>query len=603
MRKIILPLTLIILCMVQAACQTNDRNSILVLAVDDLSFNDLNCSQERDMHSGIQILCKESVRFTHSFTPSTLSVPTLASLLTGLYPFEHKVHHNSSPPLAAELDTAAELALRQDYRTSFFSGGAPVLRKAGLNQGFELFDDNFTPTVSSLYKPFKKTSESFLQWLKQEVGLSPFFSFIYVPDLVFTNTQTATDLGEARNLSFESQLDEFDENLYNLIMELKKEHRWDRTTVILVGLSGHANSTRDGELVPMNLHSENTQVALIIKPNQAKKRDEAIAWKVDRNVTLVDVGQTLFELLKVSRADQSAVDFPTYSLLSTLRTPNLDIPDDRPLLLESGWAFWHQAGPVRTAVIASHVLYINDTKPGLYNMLVDRFEVNPLPLLQESILPFTNKAQKLLRKNDFPAFMPLDTEWNAKLSLPFTRWMRPDQEGLLLKDLRRLLTQKPHSQDLLNWTSQMALNQKDWELLKTLGTKYKVTNWQYVGERNLNVKNAKVTEPCFDLLTAKSIETMQLKECSDPLFLEFVDWVRADVRGLNREAQRNRFERSFRNYMLDQQIQRANIATGLLWDTARENVYSPSRTELALNLPEYAKIKTQLYRSLSAPEE
>jgi len=271
--------------------------------------------------------------------------------------------------------------------------------------------------------------------------------------------------------------------------------------------------------------------------------------------------------------------------------------------MESGWAFWRQAGPVRTAVISSHVLYINDQEPGLFNTLVDRFEVNPLPLLQESILPFTNKAQRLLRKNDFPAFAPLDSEWNVKLSLPFTRWMRPEQEPLLLKDLRRLLSQKPRSQDLLSWTGQVALNQKDWELLRSLGAKYKVDLWQYVAEKNLNVKNAKISESCFNLLASKNIDTTQLKECSDPLFLEFVDWIRADVRGLNKEAQRTRFERSFRNYILDQQVQRANIATGLLWDTAKENVYSPSRTELALNLPEYAKIKTQLYRSMTAPED
>jgi Arylsulfatase A and related enzymes len=589
--------------LVQVGCQTNERDSILVLAVEDLSFNDLNCNQERDERSGIQILCAESVRFTHSFTPSTLAVPTLSSLMTGLYPFQHGVHHNGSPPLAAEYDTVAELALRQEYRTSFFSGGAPVLRKSGLNQGFEFFDDNFTPTLTSLYKPFKKNIENFLTWARSDAGSTPYFSVLYVPDLIFTNTQTSTDMGEARNLSFESQLDEFDENLFDLITALKKEHRWDRTTLILVGLSGRAPAPRIGELVPMNLHSENTQVALMIKPAQAKKRDEAMAWKVDRNVTLVDVGRTLFEMLGESRPEQMNSDFPTYSLLSLLKSPNSDIPEDRPLLLESGWAFWREAGPIRTAVIASHVLYINDREPGLFNTLVDRFEVNPLPLLQESILPFTNKAQRLLRKNDFPAFSPLDSEWNAKLSLPFTRWMRPEQEVNLLRDLRRLLSQKSHSQDLLNWTGQIALNQRDWELLKNLGTKHKIALWQYVGEKNLNVKNAKVSEVCFDLLTSKTIDTNHLKGCTDTLFLEFVDWVRADIRGLNKEAQRTRFERSFRNYILDQQIQRANIAMGMLWDTARENVYSPSRTELALNLPENTKIKNQLYRSLATPEE
>lgn len=600
MQRIIFFVTLILLSLVQTACQTNDKSSVLIIAVDELAVGDVNCSPESSgTKSGFQLLCKESVRFTHAFTPSTLTSASLSSLLTGLYPFQHKVRHNGGPGLAAEFELSSEVAVRHDYRTSFFSGGAPIFRRSGLNQGFELFDDNLIPGFGNLFRPLKKNATSFLQWLKHDVGSSPFFSVLYVPDLNFTNMVTTTELGETRNLSFESQVDELDESLYELIMQLKATNRWDKTTVILVGLSGHETGDHSRELPSLNLHSENTQVALFIKPTQSKKRDEAIFWKIDQNVSLPDVGQTLFDLLGESSLDNQSSDFPVHSLLEVLKSPTADWSEDRPILLESGWSLWRNAGPLRTAVISHHVLYINDDTPKLYNTLVDRLEVNPLPLLQESLLSTTTRIQNLLRKYQLPPFTPPNSEWIAKFSIPYDRWTRADQEPQLLRDLKRLNQNNPRSIDILNWTAQLALNQKDWEFLRTLGIKNKISAWQYVAEKNLNTKNAKINDTCFTLLNLKEFDASHLKECGDPLFLELVDWLRADVRGLSKDVQRKKFERSFKNYLLDQEIKRTNIAMGLIWDTSSPNIYAPSRSELALHLPEHAKIRSQVYKSLT----
>ncbi|MGZ3768817.1 MAG: sulfatase-like hydrolase/transferase [Bdellovibrio sp.] len=589
------------------SCKTNDKKSILVIAVDQLTSSDISCNREEEENnrSGFKLLCQESVRYTHAFTTSSLAVPAMASLMTGLYPYQHKIHHNGGPGLASEFETVPEVAVKNGYRTSFFSGGAPVLRKSGLNQGFELFEDNVIPSLTSLYRPFKKNADAFLQWLEHEAGEEPFFTTIYVPDLLFVTNETQTDLGETRNLSIESQMDELDESLYELFVNLKDNGRWDKTTIILLGLNGHTGSDRPKEPAPLNLHGENTQVALLIKPPQNKKRDKAINWKIDQNVSLVDVGRTLFELLGVSNIDESSASdsFPSRSLLSTLKNPNTTGDEERPIIIESGWALWKKAGPLRTASISDHVLIINDEKPLLYNTLVDRFEVNPLPLLQESILKTTTALQGLFSKNQFPPFADLPSEWKAKISVPFQRWMRTDQETALLNDLKRLTSLYPRSLDFPNWTAQIALSQKDWVTLKNLGNKNKVQAWQYVAEKNLFPKAATtVPNMCFSLLTTRSLDTEKLKDCDDNLFLELVDWLRAEERGLAIDAQRKKFLRSFKNYLLDQRIQRTNIAAGLIWDTAKENIFSPSRTELALNLPEYAKVRNQVYKAIQTEE-
>ncbi|MNK95623.1 hypothetical protein D3C87_1158670 [compost metagenome] len=324
---------------------------------------------------------------------------------------------------------------------------------------------------------------------------------------------------------------------------------------------------------------------------------------MDQNVSLVDIGRTLFELLGKSVLDPTGTEVLTHSLMPALKNPSPDLgPEDRVLIVESGWGPWRAAAPLKTAAMSGHVLYINDSPPLLYNTLVDRLETNPLPLLQESILKTTRKLEGVLQKEAFPPFSPLSNEWRAKLSIPFSRWMRPDQENALLRDLRRLSSNYPSSLNLANWTAQIALNQKDWETLKNIGIRHQVALWQYVAERNLNLKRAKIEDSCFALLTSDKVEAHSLKACTDPLFLELIDWLRADARGLVRDNQRAKFERSFRNYMLDQMIQRTNIAAGLIWDTSRENVFAPSRAELALHLPELTRTRVQVYKSVSTPE-
>lgn len=605
MQRIILAFALCVLSLVQIGCQSSDKSSILIIAADNLAVSDISCSPDTisGTKSGFQLLCNESVRFTHAFTTSTLSAPALSSILTGLYPYEHNVRHNGAPGLAPEFELASEIAVHQEYRTSFFTGGPPIFRRSGLNQGFELFDDSLVPGFSNLFRPFKKNASSFMQWLRHDVGNGPFFSVLYAPDLQFTNTITTTELGETRNLSFESQIDEFDESLHELFTQMKTARRWDNTTVILVGLSGHENGDHR-DLSTLNLHSENTQVALFIKPAQKKKTEQPIYWKVDQNVNLADLGKTLFEILGESVVENDNSDFPAHSLAGVLKSPVADWAEDRPFILESGWSLWRNAGPLRTAAISHHVLYINDANPKLFNTLVDRMELNPLPLLQQSLLPTTNRIQALLKKNQFPSFTPPNEEWMARLSIPYDRWTRADQEPLLLRDLKRLSSNSNyHSLNILNWTAQVALNQKDWETLRTLGKKNNVPLWQYIADKNLNAKNLKNTDSCIELLSIKEIDSSHLKECNDNLFIELVDWLRSDIRGLSKETQRKKFERSFKNYMLDQEIQRSNIALGMIWDTARESSYAPSRAELALHLPEYAKIRTQVYKSLATIDQ
>lgn len=593
--------------LVQLSCQSTRPPSVLLIAVDDLTVLDVVCNDEDtdSDRSGLKNLCDESVRFTHAFAPSPLVVPTLSSMLTGLYPFQHGVHSNGNPGLAPQWKTVVETALEHNYRTAFFSGGPPVWRKSGLNQGVELFDDNLIPSVQTLYRPLSMTSRSLLQWLRQDVGSSkPFFATVYAPDLIFTNTVTTNEFGEARNLSHESLLDELSENLFTLFTELKETQRWNDTMIIVVGLNGHTSDDRPGELSPTNLHSENTQVALFIKPPREAReaRDESLRWKIDRNVSLADIGATLFELLgSPKNPNNPSPMFPLHSFSQIIKKTQPEWSEDRYILMESAWGEWRGMSNRRTSILDSHTLFIYDSPVKIFNTLTDRLELNALRGAELSGPEKQNIFQAFKEANAQP-WQGLPPEVLKKYSSSLYRWFRTDQKASLLKDLRAQLNTKTPDPEVLQWAGLLAHQLKNWNGFKAIGIKGEQPFWQFVAERNgalgANVNFSFFSDPCLRLLEIPKIESTDFKKCDDALFLDFIDWQRADVLNLSRDLQRRRFERAYLTALIDQKIREGNLATTLIWDLPKSAPLGPQLTDLVLSLPEYQKIRLSLQRAI-----
>ena len=525
-----------------------------------------------------------------------MAAPAVASLLTGLYPFQHQVHNNGQSLGRDFHHFVAEAAVQKHFRTAFFSGGAPVLRKVGLNQGFEVFDDSIVPDLTSFTRPFAKSVAQFDQWLHQEVSGAPFFTVFYVPDLIFTNTETASDIGELRNFSYESQLEEFNEALNQLISSLKKSNRWDQTTLILAGLNGHTSSDRPGEVSPLNLHSENTQVLLLIKPAQ-QKRDEGINWKIDKNVSLVDVGKTLFDLLGSSAPGDNSQDFPTESLRPLLTQAENSLSEERVILLESAWAEWRALSNTRTALIKNHLLYLNDVEPRVYNTLVDRLETNSLAGSERNRLTGAG-LQDILVRNKFEPWRGIDSITEAKLSISYNHWTKPSAAPLLTRDLKKILARSPQDAEATLWLAEISLQNRDWKTLRELGLESATPLWVYVAEKNMGIVKTHFSDPCLNLLREKNLEPSQTKNCGDSLFLDFLDWRRSDLRGLSRDLQQKKFERAYRNHMIQLNIWRTNLSLDSIWDMNRETPFAPLPTDMILNLPEMQRVRVQLEKRI-----
>jgi arylsulfatase A-like enzyme len=121
--------------LVQSLCRAPN---VLTLVLDRVRASDFPGG--RDAVSGMPFadsLLKESISFPRTVSPSPWTVPSHASLFTGLYPWDHNAHLKSGLRLSETTPTLAEILRTMGYATASLSASGLSSNELGLTRGFE----------------------------------------------------------------------------------------------------------------------------------------------------------------------------------------------------------------------------------------------------------------------------------------------------------------------------------------------------------------------------------------------------------------------------------------------------------------------------------
>ncbi len=575
-----------------ASCSWQGRSgpSTLVIAVESLAFESISCESE-----DFRTFCDEGVRFTHAYTTSTLSQAAIASLFTGLYPIEHGVHSNGRDFLSPRFSTVAEVAAGAGLRTALFSGGAPIFRKSGISQGFETFDDNFPISPTKFYRPAGDVVQAFTNWHHREVEKNSFFATLYFSDLQFPESPTNSDLGEVRDRSSDAQLIEIAESLNGLIRYLKSKGLWHRTHVVLVGLNG-IKSAHITEVKPLNVFADNTQVSLFLKPAR-RSQDLGPQWTVDKNVTLADVGTSLFEFVGGRAPNPVMPQLGRISLYKLVDQAHADWDDDRLILIESAWGEWRWVSNIRYAARRRQYLYVHDSRPKIFNTLLDRLESSPLPpkdplwsALKLTMISFFDELQIA------PWTIRDERAWNHIQRAQ--HWWSGIGDDLRSKDLPLNEAQSQR------WRAERAVLQENWTELLSIGEAAKDPLFIYVAKQNLGQSARKPAGRCGRYFASASKTNLRLGAgCDDEMLIRLAEWANGDDEDRRARALES-FIALYRAHKLETEIGSANYARLLPWDNSTSAPHGLMLSDLFLALPNHrplaATIKTRLSRENKA---
>jgi arylsulfatase A-like enzyme len=111
--------------------------NILVVVMDcarqDVFSSEVARGRYTPFLSGLR---KSSIEFTGAISPGSWTIPSHASLFTGLYPWDHGAHCKAGTKLPSEPETLAASLSRAGYATAAFSANGYVQPASGLTRGF-----------------------------------------------------------------------------------------------------------------------------------------------------------------------------------------------------------------------------------------------------------------------------------------------------------------------------------------------------------------------------------------------------------------------------------------------------------------------------------
>src|SRR5690606_28723902 len=84
-----------------APLRAAERPNIVLIISDDHAWTDYGFMGHPHIKTPhLDRLASESLTLRRGYVPSSLCCPSLASIITGLYPHQHKVTSNDPPPLS-----------------------------------------------------------------------------------------------------------------------------------------------------------------------------------------------------------------------------------------------------------------------------------------------------------------------------------------------------------------------------------------------------------------------------------------------------------------------------------------------------------------------
>lgn len=234
------------LATIAAACDRTSRPNVLVVTIDTLRADRLGCyGFGLAQTPAIDRLAAEGVRCTEATTASPITLPAHSSIMTGLYPPAHGVRDNGNYALPAEAVTLAERLHDEGYGTGAFVSAAVLARRYGVDQGFDVYDDELwvedEPELFMIReRPAARTVDRAIAWLDGRDRRAPFFAWVHLFDPHQPYASVAPELATMAPTAYDAEIAATDRAVGRLLDRLRADGTLDHTLVVLTADHGES---------------------------------------------------------------------------------------------------------------------------------------------------------------------------------------------------------------------------------------------------------------------------------------------------------------------------------------------------------------------------
>lgn len=361
--------------------------NVLLITLDTTRADRLGCyGYQQARTSFLDQLGREGIVFENALTNVPVTLPSHATMLTGLLPPEHGLRNNGIGSLPKDIPTLAEQFSARGYRTGAFLGSFMLDRRFGLDRGFSKYDDDMSgddPTQQSLSarRTAGRVVDSALAWLLAR-SWRPYFCWVHVYDPHHPCSEHRSEFGDQfSGRGYDGELAYVDQELKRLTDSLRRDGLLDNTWIIVVGDHGEALGEHDEPTHGMQLYQSTQHVPFISHWPARYPTPRRVPQAVGLNELFVTMADCLgWRSVPVTKV-------PGRSLRPALEGRPLT---DSPIYCETWQPFFALHCSPQAAVVSSGWKYIRSPQPELYDLAADSRE------LQNQVTKQSSRATEML---------------------------------------------------------------------------------------------------------------------------------------------------------------------------------------------------------------
>jgi len=316
--------------------KSGPQESVFLVIIDTLPADHVGCyGYERSTTYNIDRLAEEGILYKNAISTAPWTVPSIASILTGVIPYEHKAGipekfnwpHTPEKPMSRmseKVTTMAEMFKEHGFKTVGFFNNPFTDPQFGMDRGFDTYD--FASGGQLRIRESQQVVRDAALWLNNNpegpyfmvlhffdphlaYDPTPSFAAPYISDydgplsLPYDPDVAAVRMGKAGLTeadkefvrgAYDGEIAETDRSLGNFINYLKKKGLYDNSFIIVTADHGEELWEHGGFEHGHSLHREVIQVPLVIKTPHQKYA----GLEVSDVVSLVDIFPTLADYFK-----------------------------------------------------------------------------------------------------------------------------------------------------------------------------------------------------------------------------------------------------------------------------------------------------------------
>ena len=278
--------------------------NLLLVTLDTMRADHLGCyGRARADTPALDGLAARGVRFDQAQSAVPLTLPSHATILSGLLPPRHGLRDNGRGTLPPDVDTLATRLGAAGYRTGAFVGAFVLDHRYGLARGFAHYDDDIPRQGSELEaeRPGREVVDRALAWLDEtatpraasaDAERKPFFAWVHLYDAHAPYEPPEPYRSRHPGDPYAGEVATVDAQVERLLSWLARRGVTDRTLIVVAGDHGEGLGDH-GELTHgLLLYQPTLRVPLLLAA------PGILAPRVVRApVGLADVAPTVAQLL------------------------------------------------------------------------------------------------------------------------------------------------------------------------------------------------------------------------------------------------------------------------------------------------------------------